>query len=73
MRPRDRASVEVSGRKAEAESDLPSESIVRPPTYEEIQQRALEIHLEHGEAHSHELDDWLEARRELLDERFGAQ
>ena len=48
MRPRDRASVEVSGRKAEAESDLPSESIVRPPTYEEIQQRALEIHLEHG-------------------------
>jgi hypothetical protein len=45
---------------------------VRPPTYEEIQKRGLEIHLERGGAHSYELD-WLEARRELLDERLGAQ
>lgn len=73
MRSRDRASVEVCGRKAEAESDLPGEGIVRPPTYEEVQQRALEIRLERGGAHCYELDDWLEARRELLDECFGAQ
>jgi hypothetical protein len=51
VRSRDRASVEVSGRKIEAESDLPSEWIVRLPNYEEIPQRALEIHLERGGAH----------------------
>lgn len=60
MRSRDRARVEVSDRKTEPESDSPGKWIVRPPTYEEIQQRAVEVH-------------FVEARRELLVERFGPQ
>jgi hypothetical protein len=46
---------------------------VRPPTSEEIQQRALEVHFERGGTHGFEVDDWLEAWRELLDERFEPQ
>jgi hypothetical protein len=32
---------------------------------EEIRRRAYEIYLERGEQSGHELDDWLEAEREL--------
>ena len=72
MRSRDRARVEVSDRKTEPESDSPGKWIVRPPTYEEIQQRAVEVHFECG-THGFEVDDRLEARRELVVERFGPQ
>jgi hypothetical protein len=47
--------------------------IVRPPTYEEIQQSAVEVHFERGGTHGFEVDEWLEARRELLDQGFGSQ
>jgi hypothetical protein len=73
VRSRDRARVEVSVRKTEPESDSPGKWIVRPPTYEEIQQRAVEVHFERRGTHGFEVDDWLEARRELLVERFGPQ
>jgi len=33
--------------------------------YEEIRRRAYEIYLERGEQPGHELDDWLQAEREL--------
>jgi len=32
---------------------------------EEIRRRAYEIYLDRGEQRSHELDDWLQAEREL--------
>jgi hypothetical protein len=35
------------------------------PSDEEIRQRAYEIHCERGCAHGQELDDWLQAEREL--------
>jgi hypothetical protein len=35
------------------------------PTSAEIRQRAFEIHLERGGVHGRELDDWLQAEREL--------
>jgi hypothetical protein len=34
---------------------------------EEIRRRAYEIYLERGEEPGHELDDWLQAERELED------
>ena len=36
-----------------------------PPTPEEIRQRAFEIYIERGEIHGCDLDDWLQAEREL--------
>lgn len=37
----------------------------REPTREEIQLRAYEIYLARGRADGHDLDDWLQAEREL--------
>ena len=35
------------------------------PTHEEICQRAFEIHIQRGAMHGCDLDDWLQAEREL--------
>jgi Protein of unknown function (DUF2934) len=37
------------------------------PTREEIQLRAYQIYLERDGAHGHDVDDWLEAERELYE------
>ena len=36
------------------------------PTHEEIEARAYQIHLEHGRAEGHDVEDWLQAEQELL-------
>lgn len=33
---------------------------------DEIAKRAFEIHLSRGACHGHDLDDWLQAERELM-------
>ena len=38
------------------------------PSLEEIRKRAFEIHIERGGIHGCELDDWLQAERELQQE-----
>jgi hypothetical protein len=35
------------------------------PSHEEIQKRAYEIHLERGGEHGQDMDDWLQAERDL--------
>ena len=39
------------------------------PTHEEIGLRAHQIYIERGGTHGRDMDDWLEAERQLLDER----
>jgi Protein of unknown function (DUF2934) len=39
------------------------------PTLEEIEMRAYSIHLAHGSTHGNDFDDWLQAERELTEER----
>jgi len=39
------------------------------PTIEEISQRAYEIYLERGGAHGSDIEDWLQAERELRGEK----
>lgn len=39
------------------------------PTQEEVAVRAYQLFLDRGGAPGHELDDWLEAERQLLQER----
>jgi DUF2934 family protein len=48
---------------AESESIQPERSHV--PSPEEIRQRAYELHLEGGCVHGRDLDDWLQAERDL--------
>jgi len=40
------------------------------PSVEQIAQRAFEIHVERGGIHGRDLDDWLQAERELK-EKYG--
>jgi hypothetical protein len=58
-----------------AEIDSKEQDVVSPegvriemaagPTEEEIRRRAYEIHCERGYAHGQDLEDWLQAEREL--------
>jgi hypothetical protein len=46
-------------------SDTAEQVIKDGPTPEEIRQRAFEIHIERGGIYGCDLDDWLQAEREL--------
>jgi hypothetical protein len=46
-------------------SSTGEQPIKNAPTPEEIRQRAFEIHTEHGGIHGCDMDDWLQAEREL--------
>jgi len=48
----------------EATGEAPVANVARD---EEIRRRAYEIYLERGEEPAHDLDDWLQAKRELED------
>lgn len=56
------------------EKSSPAESKPRTaeghPTREEIELRAYQIYLERGGAHGQDMEDWLQAERELL-EKYG--
>jgi hypothetical protein len=45
-------------------------SVVNSTRHEEIRRRAYEMYLERGEQPGRELDDWLQAERELKRGRF---
>jgi hypothetical protein len=54
--------------KSLSQPDTPDkEAIKHAPTPEEIRKRAFEIHMERGGIHGCDLDDWLQAERELLE------
>jgi hypothetical protein len=40
------------------------------PTHEEIELRAYQIYIERGGAHGQDVEDWLQAERELV-EKYG--
>jgi DUF2934 family protein len=46
-------------------SDVPEETGKNRPSLAEIHERVLEIHVERGGIHGYDLDDWLQAKREL--------
>ena len=41
----------------------------RPPKHHEVAKRAFELYEARGKKENHELDDWLQAERELSDRR----
>jgi hypothetical protein len=50
------------------QSDTAEEEKDSGPSPAEIRQRAFEIHIERGGIHGCDLDDWLQAERELQEE-----
>jgi len=40
--------------------------VTRQPTVDEIQMHAYAIYVRRGSEHGHDLDDWLQAERELV-------
>lgn len=54
-------------RSSSKRTELPAEFDY--PTREEIEQRAYEIYLARGVEHGHDLEDWVQAERELRERR----
>jgi Protein of unknown function (DUF2934) len=46
-------------------SNIAEESRNNEPSSAEIRERAFEIHIERGGIHGFDVDDWLQAKREL--------
>jgi len=51
------------------QSNVAEESRNNGPSLAEIRERAFEIHIERGGIHGCDLDDWLQAERELQGKR----
>lgn len=49
-----------------AATGIESRNAQTHPTHQEIELRAYQIYIERGEAEGNELQDWLEAERDLL-------
>ena len=54
----------------DASVHVPFAAPIEIPTREEIAQRAFDIYQQRGAANGWDLDDWLEAERQLLTERI---
>jgi hypothetical protein len=55
----------IIGRELESRTKARANSPVRHPSDEEVRRRAFELHIERGGIRGYDLDDWLEAEKEL--------
>ena len=55
----------IIGREVESQTTVRAASPVQHPSDEEVRRRAFEIHVERGGIRGYDLDDWLEAEKEL--------
>jgi hypothetical protein len=55
------------GHEVEAHTEEHAVSPVQRPDPEEIRRRAFEIHIERGGIHGCDLDDWIQAEKELAE------
>lgn len=65
MRPQDLKTNTQNSPRISFRSDVSEEGVKSGPTLAEIRHRAFEIHIERGGIHGCDLDDWLQAEREL--------
>jgi hypothetical protein len=56
-----------AGHELESQTEEHAVSTVQHPDPEEIRRRAFEIHIERGGIHGCDLDDWLQAEKELTE------
>ena len=63
-----KAKAAAAGREQDvAESEKTQLQLSDDPSLEEVRERTYELHVERGCAHGCDLDDWLQAERELKD------
>ena len=55
----------IIGREVESRTKARAISAVQQPSDDEVRRRAFEIHVERGGLRGYDLDDWLEAEKEL--------
>ena len=55
----------IIGREVESRTKARAVSPVQQPSDDEVRRRAFEIHVERGGLRGYDLDDWLEAEKEL--------
>lgn len=55
----------IIGRELESQAKVRAVSHVQHPSDEEVRRRAFEIHVERGGIRGYDLDDWLDAEKEL--------
>jgi len=67
MSSKNAAKERIVGREAESQTEEHGVSPVQHPSPEEIRRRAFEIHVERGGIHGCDLDDWLQAKKELTE------
>lgn len=63
----------MSARIRKPERPVQPEAVVPALSNEEIARRAYEIHLARGGEPGHDLEDWLQAEKELIDEARRAE
>jgi Protein of unknown function (DUF2934) len=56
-----------AGHEVESQTEEHLVSPVQHPSHEEIRRRAFEIHIERGGIHGCDLDDWMQAEKELTE------
>ena len=55
-------------KEVESRTKVRAVSPVRNPSDEEVRRRAFEIHVERGGIRGYDLDDWLEAEKDLTEQ-----
>jgi hypothetical protein len=65
MSSKNAAKERIVGHEAKSQASEHAVSPLQRPSPEEIRRRAFEIHIERGGIHGCDLDDWMQAEKEL--------
>jgi hypothetical protein len=58
---------QIVAEEVDSQAEEQANSPVQHPSQEEIRRRAFEIHIERGGIHGCDLDDWMQAEKELTE------
>jgi len=58
---------QIVAEEVDSQAEEQANSPVQHPSQEEIRRRAFEIHIERGGIHGCDLDDWMQAEKELAE------
>jgi hypothetical protein len=65
MSPNNAVKVRIVGQEVKSRTEESAVSPAQRPSQEEIRRRAFAIHIERGGIRGYDLDDWLQAEKEL--------
>lgn len=68
MKPKNTTENADQNRREPADLEKLQPRLTKAPSPDEIRERAYELHMEGGCVHGRDVDDWLQAERELMEE-----